>query len=490
MNRQCPAGLLAIFLLAASAQTLTAAENVDILRSPATQAAIARAFSADEERLLDAVQRGCFDYFWREVLPPAYVARDRFKAPVSSVAAVGFQLSALPIGVERGWITRAEGEARALAVLDALLGRADNRRFGVYLHYVDRQTAGLSATSYEVLASTIDSALLIAGAIPAGEYFGGEVRARVDRMVAEANWRAFVVEPERVICMGWEPEDRTRMDGPGRFHQGRWTISSAEEHVIYWLAVGAPVAEHAVAPELYFRLRREVGRHENQPPFVMSWNGSLFHYFFDHCWIDYRGLEADDPGAFGVKAPRVDWFENSRRAVLTHRARCIAARERFATFDEHIWGLSACASRDGYIVPGLQPSIWGEDDWGAGTVAPYAAASAIMFAPEESIAAIRAMRALLDQAGKPFAWRDPAEGGYGFVDSFNRTQNYASDDYVGIDQGPMLLAIENARTGLIWKLFMRYPANEAARRRLRLEWRDGAPPAAQPGDASSPSSDR
>ncbi|HRX85389.1 MAG TPA: glucoamylase family protein [Phycisphaerae bacterium] len=445
-----------------------AAPPDDITRSVSTPSAVTYRFSPADEQLLDEVQRGCFDYFWKETLPPAYVARDRLKSPVASVAAVGFQLSGLVIGVERGWITRAHGEERTLAILNGLMERKDNHRYGMYLHFVDRATGGLSSTNYEVLASTIDTALLIAGAIPAGEYFGGPVKERVDRLVAEADWRAFVVQPENVICMGWQPADKDHMDGPGHFHRGRWTISSAEEHLVYWLAVGSPVAEHAVPPELYYRLERKVGRHDDMPPFVMSWSGTMFHFFFDHCWIDYRSLGADDPRAFGVDLPRVDWFENSRRAALTYRRRCIEARDRFHTFSENIWGLSACAGRDGYLVPGLRPNLANEDKWDDGTVAPYAAASCIMFTPAESMAAIRAMRELRGKDGTPSAWRERSAGGYGFVDSFNLDQNFASDDYVGIDEGPMLLAIENARTGLIWRLFMQHPASKLACSRLKL----------------------
>ena len=101
-------------------------------------------------------------------------------------------------------------------------------------------------------------------------------------------------------------------------------------------------------------------------------------------------------------------------------------------------------------------------------MAPYAAGSAIMFAPRESLAALRAFRALKDETGRPFVWRDPSEGGYGFVDSFNLDQGFASDDYVGIDQGPMLLAIENVRTGLIWTLFMQNASVRRGAARLGL----------------------
>ncbi|MCB9850002.1 MAG: hypothetical protein H6817_04785 [Phycisphaerales bacterium] len=440
----------------------------DVLRSPETDRALTYRFSPEDERLLDEVQRGCFAYFWREVEPPAMLARDRLKSPVSSIAAVGFQLSSLPIGVERGWITREEGEQRALTILDALLARDDNKRFGMYLHFVDRNTGGLSHTSYEVLASTIDSALFIAGALPAGQYFGGAVNDRVDKLVRDANWKAFVRASDSYLCMGWRPTDKTRMDGDGEFHHAAWTVASAEEHIIYWLAVGSPVAEHAIEPASYYKLRREIGKHDDMPHYVVSWSGTLFHYFFSQCWIDFRSFEADDPSAFGVSLPRVDWFENSRRAVLTHRQRCIEVADQFHTFSENIWGLSACTGPNSYLVPHVQPNMAKDDKWHEGTVTPYAAGSSIMFAPKECVDALRAMRDLKDKDGKPFAWRDIDAGGFGLVDSFNLDLNFASDDYVGIDEGPMLLAIENARTGLIWRLFMEHPVSKLAAERLKL----------------------
>ncbi|GJM26481.1 MAG: hypothetical protein DHS20C16_28960 [Phycisphaerae bacterium] len=440
----------------------------DILRTEQTKSVVSHQFSDADEQLLDEVQRGCFEYFWQEVAPPAYVVKDRKKAPVASVAAVGFQLSALPIGVERGWITRDEGEARALAILDALLGRDDNRHEGIYLHFVDLKTAGLSTTAYEVLASTIDTSLLLPGAMTVSEYFGGTVRERVDRMLREANWQAFVEQASGLVCMGWRPDDRSNMKGSGQYHKSLWNLSSAEEHLVYWLAVGSPVEAHAVDPKVYYQLKRKTGRHESMRPYVVSWSGTLFHYFFDHCWIDYRSFEADKPGDFGVKAPRVDWFENSRRAVLTHRQRCIEASKQFKTFGPDVWGQSACDGPDGYTVPHVAPNISKDDKWYEGTVAPYAAGSAIMFTPDESMAAIRKMRSLKDKHGKPLIWDDPAKGGYGFADSFNLDRGFVSDDYVGIDEGPMLLAIENARTGLIWRLFMQHPASQRAAKRLKL----------------------
>lgn len=462
----------ALALIAAVLTSGSAALGEDaILRSPETTAAIGYRLTKADTALLDEVEHACFLYFWKEVGSPAKLVKDRKKAPVSSIAAVGFQLSSLPIGVERGWITRQEGLERARTVLRALIERDDNKKFGVYLHYPDLNTGGLSTEGFEILASTIDHALFVAGAITAATYFGGEVDGLVDRLIAETNWKAYAVEPTGFLSMGWKPDDATSVAGPGKLLDWQWWNASDEERLICFLAVGSPKSDYAVEPQLYYRLQRPVKRHENMLPYVVSWPGALFTYFFSHCWIDYRLLRADDPSRFGVDGPRVDWFENSRRAVLTHRRRCVEQAKRFKTLAASRWGLSACSARDGYIVPEVRPNICDHDAWFEGTVAPYAAVSAIMFTPQESLAAIRAFRSLKAKDGKPLVWRDPEAAGYGFVDSFNLDQGFVCDDYVGIDQGSMLLAIENARTGLIWKLFMRHEAVRRSLERLGLESR-------------------
>jgi hypothetical protein len=288
-------------------------------------------------------------------------------------------------------------------------------------------------------------------------------------MASDADWRAMLDRETEYLSMGWKAESERGVEGPGDLHPNHWEWCSDEERLIYFVAVGSPEPKHALEPASYYRLKRVVKRHADMPPYVVSWNGSLFTYFFAHCWIDYRHLGADDPSMFGVKGPSVDWFENSRRAVLTQRARCIEASREFPTLAENRWGLAPCAFRDKYLVHEVRPNINDKDDWQNGVVPPYAAGSAIMFTPTESLAALHEYKALTDRDGKPLAWRDPDRGGYAFVDSFSLAPPYGQDENLGIDAGPVLLAIENARTGLIWKLFMK---NETARRateRLRLK---------------------
>jgi hypothetical protein len=269
------------------------------------------------------------------------------------------------------------------------------------------------------------------------------------------------------LTFGWKAATDRGVDGPGEILPHHWQWASDEERLIYFLAVGSPSKTHAVEPAAYYRLKRVVKRHKDLPAFVVSWNGSLFTYFFAHCWIDYRHQSADDPRAFGVAAPAVDWFENSRRAIVTHRQRCIEASREFSTLGENRWGLAPCVFRDKYAVHEVRPNMSDKDVWHDGVVPPYGAGSAIMFTPAESLAALREYKALRRPDGQPLAWRDPKQGGYAFVDSFSLDPPFGQDENLGIDAGPLLLAIENVRTGLIWRLFMKHEVAKRAVERLR-----------------------
>jgi hypothetical protein len=447
-------------------------EAPDVLRSDETKQAQAHRFSADDEKFLDEVERGCFQYLWNEIGSPSGFVKDRTSAAVASLAGVGFQLSALTIGVERGWITRDEGEKRARQVLRSLRRRDDNRREGIYLHFVEANSGDLYRP-FKNEASTVDHALLLAGAMPAATYFGGEVAKLVGDIAGESNWRAFISPVNGYLSMAWQPADNVNMKGDGKLMENSWRVASDEERIIYFLAVGCPTSEFALEPRDYYKLHRESRKHGDDPPFIASNTGTPFTYFFSHCWIDYRGLDADNPAEFGIEAPRVDWFENSRRAILVHRKRCLEAADRFASFGQERWGVSPCMGFDDrgrmtYMVQDVLPNLFEHEEWQHGTIAPYAAGSSIMFTPAESLAALRAFRQLKDDNGKPLVWRDPAAGGYALADSFNLDQKRACDDNVAIDVGPMLLAIENARTRLIWRLFMQHEVAKRAVERLKL----------------------
>lgn len=483
--------LLSFLVGIATIMALTFNASAQVQRTDATISALEYEFSDDDNALLDEIQRGCFLFLWDEVGDPVPLVKDRLtNDKVSSLAGVGFQLSSLPIGVERGWITKQQGEERARAILEAILPRDDNKKFGIYLHFVDLNTGGMHfAQGAQVQVSTVDHALLQAGAMTVATYFGGRVNELVDQLVEQANWREFEVElnenirrddngsPEKFISFGWRPDDEGRdLSVSGSFRPWSWYKASDEELLTTFLAVGSPNDQHAVAPEMYYRLHRVIKQHNKLRPYAVSWGGQAFTYFFAHCWIDYAKFGTDDPAAFGVNQTPIDWFENSYRATITHRQRCIESTDQFKTFGPNRWGMSPAADinhegKIGYIVQSVRPSMEDHDNFCGGTVTPYAAGSSIMFTPELSVAALREFRHLKDDQGNYVVWRDFESGGYGLLDSFNldRTDRQGTPDYLSIDDGPMLLAIENARTGLIWDLFMKHPSTKLAVERLKLK---------------------
>lgn len=467
------------------------------------------AFSSDDEALLDEVQRATFDFFWNAVSDQTGMVLDRTSNDLVSIAGVGFQLSALPIGVERGWITRAQGEERALQILTSLRDHPTNRHEGLFFHFLD-PTGIPHPKAYEHTVSTIDSALLFAGMLTASTYFEGPVAEVADALFAEADWTAFLAPPtehpayQGFVSLGWKANDPKHLEKGGKLLTLYWADAGGEHRLIAFLGACAPEAGHRLAPERYYQLRRPLGAYEEiGPMFCFPYSGALFTSIFDNCWIDYRSLQPDDPAAFGFpQRAQINWWEDARRHVLMHRRKAIENPQGLRTPGEHAWGLSASDGPGGYYVSHLHPDLIPMPNarpdydvppanhkpgelWNHGVIAPYAAGSSIMFEPELAVDALRFYRNMKDDEGRPLLWRDPADGGLGFADSYTfDTEDgkpWVAPDHVAIDQGPLLLAIENARTGLVWNLFMSHPAVRAGVDRLKLESREKSPDQAAPG---------
>lgn len=451
-------------------------------------------FSRDDEALLDEVQRAAFGYFMNETVGEAGFVRDRSSADTVSVAGVGYQLGALPIGVERGWISRDEAAAWAERLLRSLLDEPTNRKAGLFYHFLNPD-ATPRRIGTELVVSTIDSAILFAGAIAAGMSFDGDVRTLADEMIRAADWTFFVDDEaddpngRGFISLGWRPTSDDDPTGPGSLLPYYWIDSGDEHRLATFLAVCAPDPAHRLDASVYYRLRRQLGwwPAEGAGDGHVVWfpySGALFTAFFAHCWIDYARIGVDDPSAFGVEhRAGVDWWENSRRLAHLHRDKAIANPMGLPTLGADAWGLSACDGPEGYLVPGLFPepvemigavagrdfsTYSARDNWGDGTVPPYAAASCIVFEPGLAIDSMRHTRGLVDAEGRAVAWRGVE--GYGFVDSYrvDGGSDWAAEDTVAIDHGPMLILIENARTGLVWRLFMESPVVREGLGRLGL----------------------
>jgi hypothetical protein len=419
-----------------------------------------------EAAFLDDVQQRTFRYFWETANPTNGLVPDRWPTPsFSSVAAVGFGLTAYVVGVERGYVTRAQARDRVLTTLrflwngpqsDAATAVTGHR--GLFYHFLDMETGRRFA---QVELSTIDSAILLMGALAVQQYFSGsdaaetEIRTLAESLYRRAEWDwASVRAP--AVSMGWTPEA-----GFIPYDYDGYN----EAMLLYVLAIGSPT--HAVPPAAWdeFTSTYQWAEFHGQPHVNFE---PLFGHQYSHVWIDFRGIQ----DAY-MRARGSDYFENSRRATLAQRAYAVQNPGGWQGYGGHIWGLTASDGPGDFraTIEGRQREFHGYWARGAaatatrddGTIAPTAAGGSVPFAPEITIAALRAMRD--GTGGNLYSL-------YGFKDAFNLTIRQAGlaqrgttvpgvgwfdVDYLGIDQGPILLMIENYRTGLIWRLMRESP---------------------------------
>jgi len=390
----------------------------------------------DDEAFLDLVQRTAFDYLWYEANPANGLVKDRSNdLSLSSIAAVGFGLSALPVGIDRGWISREAGRTRVLTTLEFLWNsphghEADATGYkGFYFHFLDMQT-GRRAGDAEL--STIDTALLLAGVLHVQQYFDqddaaeAQIRALADNLYRRVDWPWMQVRSAR-LCHGWTPEA-----GFLRYDWGGYN----EAMILYLLALGSPTLP--ISPDAWTAWTSSYTweTHFGQAFVVFP---PLFGHQYSHVWVDFRGIQ----DAY-MRDKGLDYFENSRRATLANRAYAIANPLGWVDYGENVWGLTASDIPSSYRARGAPPAE--NDD---GTITPTAAGGSFAFTPHESLAALRHIYA---------AYRTQIWGPYGFKDAFNPSKQWFAADYLGIDQGPIVLMIENYRTGRIWHAFMRHPA--------------------------------
>ncbi|WNB92648.1 glucoamylase family protein [Bacillus sp. NEB1478] len=383
----------------------------------------------DTQKLLEAEAKGCFDFFWNEAnsdkYSPGYgLILDQSKnKKVASIASVGFGLTAIIIGIERGWITREQGYERTKGTLETFLNNVEQES-GFFYHFLDMQTGKKNEAFYDC-ASIIDTTLFLSGAITSAEYFGGEIAALFEQIFARVDWTIFYDEKVNQYYMGYTPER-------GGF--GHWDMY-AEQMIQYVLGVASPT--HPVPAKIYEGFDRRKGTYGDYE-YVNSPGGALFVHQYSHAFIDFRGVVDGDGN---------EWFENSVKATLANRQFCIDKSSEFKTYHENSWGLTASASPTGYRVPGAPPYHPNCEPELEGTVAPTGATGSIVFTPEESIAAMKYF-----YENHPQLW-----GEYGFWDSYNLDVSppWYSDHVIGIDKGITLLMIENYQTGLVWDLYMK-----------------------------------
>ena len=419
--------------------------------------------------VIDDLEHRTFDYFWELGNPVNGLVPDRWPTPsFSSIAAVGFGLTAYGVGAERGWISRDQAVDRTLATL-RFFARAPQGTDvsgasgykGFFYHFLEMDNGTRSGTNE---LSTVDTALLLGGVLFAQTYYDrddrkeAEIRKLAEKLYGRVEW-TWAQPRKPAIAMGWTPEHG--------MHAYDWKGYN-EAILVYIEALGSTT--HPVDKTAYeawtSTYDRTWGRYEGQEHLSFP---PLFGHQYSAIWLDFRGIQDDYMRKHGS-----DYFENSRRAVLSQQAYAIENPSRWEGYGKNVWGLSAS---DGPIdatfeYKGESRLFRTYSARGAGieyvlddgTIAPTAAAGSIAFAPELVIPAIQEMQ---QRYGKSIY------GEYGFFDAFNPSFAYkdaklhhgrlvegmgwVDTDYLGIDQGPIVLMIENDRSGFIWGVMRRNP---------------------------------
>jgi hypothetical protein len=400
---------------------------------------------------LDTLQQRTFAYFWDRTNTSNGLTPDRWPTPsFSSIAAVGFALTAYPIGIERGYITRAQGASRVLTTLRFFWTAPHDSSatatgyHGFFYHFLDINTGARYQT---VELSTIDSALLLAGVLTCQSYFTGadttetQIRALAESLYARADWQWAASKHPPAITLAWTPENG--------FSQYDWKGYN-EAMLIYILALGSPTHPADTAAWSAWTSTYQWGTFRGQTHLGFA---PLFGHQYSQVWIDFRGIQ----DAY-MKGRGIDYFENSRRATLAQQAYAAANPGGWKGYGGLQWGLTAS---DGpadvppyhtYYARGASFTEIQDD----GTIAPTAVGAAIAFAPEIAVPTLLSLRRI---------YGANLFGTYGFFDAFNTTFSgtpgmghlvpgvgWFDTDYLGIDQGPIVAMVENYRTGLVWQL--------------------------------------
>ena len=426
--------------------------------------------------VMEALQRATFDYFIYESNPRNGLIVDKTEAGApASIAAVGLALSSYPVGVERGFMTRAQAIQRTLATLRFFRNSVQSidpdatGYKGFYYHFLDMKS-GKRVWNCEL--STVDTAFLLMGMLTAAAYFTGataderEIRALADELYHRADWN-WAQNGGATVSMGWNPE--------GGFLPYRWK-GYDEAMFLYVLGLGSPT--HPLPKESYaqwtstYQWRSIYG-------YEFLYSGPLFTHQISHLWIDFRGIQDDY-----MRGRKIDYFENSRRGTYVQQQYAIDNPLKFDAYGSNCWGITASDGPGplnrtikgqkrkffGYMARGVPD---GPDD---GSIAPWAVLASLPFAPQIVLPALRYLKDIKLDLTNP----------YGFKATFNPTFSQTSDpwkywispSHYGLNQGPIVLMIENYRSGLVWRLMRQCPhlVNGLRRAGFSGGWLDGKMP--------------
>ncbi len=415
------------------------------------------------------VERRTFQFFWDTTNELNGLTPDRFPSrPFASIASVGFALTAYPIGIENGWVSRTQAVDRTLTTLkffrDLPQGpQAEGKGGykGFYYHFLDMQTGHRYASWVEL--SSVDTTLLMMGVLFAQSYYDRdeprekEIRELADVLYKRVDW-TWLQKNKPLVSMGWFPESGVIPHDWKGYN---------EAMMLYVLALGSP--SHPVGPEAWEVWTRTYGEswgvYQDQEYLTF---GPHFGHQYSHVWIDFRGIQ----DAY-MREKGIDYFENSRRATYAQRNYAMENPMKWRGYGENVWGLTASDGPQQTLQEyrGEQRQfrhysargVGFRENFDDGTIAPTAAIASLPFAPEIVIPATEEMHK---------RYGEHLYSSYGFLDAFNPSfdydiplkagrivpgQGWVGSDYIGIDQGPILTMIANYRNGFVWEVMKKNP---------------------------------
>lgn len=403
--------------------------------SPLSDSVVASTHSMSDEEFLDMVQRATFRYFWDYAHPISGLARERLNSGNTvTIGGSGFGVMALLVGIERGYITRNLGVERMLKILNFLTNQA-SRYHGVFSHWLDGSTgATIPFSQYDNGGDLVETAFMIQGLLAARSYFNGSdsaevlIRNMITNIWQSVEWDWYRRFPtSNFLYWHWSPNYNWQMNmivqGPN------------EAQIVYLLAIASPT--HGVPASLYHNGWASSSNYINGNTYYgykiyVGWpyGGPLFFTHYSFLGFDPRNK----------KDAYANYFVNNRNITLIHKAYCTANPRGFQGYGSDCWGLTASDDPSGYRVH--------EPNNDNGTITPTAALSSTPYTPTESIGVIKHLYR---------TYGNQLWGEYGFKDAFNLSQNWFASSYLAIDQGPIIVMIENYRSGLLWNNFMANP---------------------------------
>ena len=440
------------------------------LRAPAPPALLEQTDTPTEAgAFLEDIEHKTFDFFWANANPKNGLIPDRYPTRTfASLAAVGFALTAYPIGVERGYVSRADARDRVLKTLrffrDAPHGpgpKGTTGYKGFYFHFLDMETGVRFGEQTEL--SMIDTALFISGVLFCQSYFDEsnpeekELRKIADLLYRRIDWH-WASRDDGEVALGWSPELG--------FNQRSWRGYN-EASIMYILGLGSPSSPMPASAWASYTSTFDF-HWVNEGEWYLAF-APLFGHQYSHVWIDFRDIR----DAY-MRGKGIDYFDNTRRAIYAQRSYVIANPMKWEGYSAKLWGITACDGPADVKLPYdgeirmfhsyAARGAGGAQHYDDGTLAPNAVAGALPFVPEIAVPTLKFMK---EQYGKYIY------STFGFVDAFNLSFHYedvplkygrvvpdvgwVDTDYLGIDQGLSIAMIENFRSGLIWRFMRRNP---------------------------------